>query len=156
MVRELRKGKSRNGLVLANGGWLTHQYVICLSTQPRNSPYPSKNPLPDLLADKNIPDIEEQASGDATIEVRTSSLSNKPALNFQTYTVEFNRDGTPLRGHIVGRLKSNGHRFLANHGDARTLHQLSSRSQEQIGRSGCVVAEGKENNLFTLDRSEKL
>jgi len=155
-MRELRKGKSQHGLVLANGGLLTYQYVVCLSSQPGNSPYPPKTSLPDRLADEPIHDVDEQASGEAIIEVRISFLSKRPALTFQTYTVEFNRDGTPLRGHVIGRLKSNGHRFLENHGDSSALYQLSSRSKEQIGRSGWVAAGGKRKNLFTFDRSEKL
>jgi hypothetical protein len=69
MVRELRKGKARNGLVLANGGMLTYQYVICLSSQPRNSPYPDLNPIPDLLDDQRVPTVDEKAEGEAVIEV---------------------------------------------------------------------------------------
>ena len=62
----------------------------------------------------------------------------------QTYTVEFNRDGSPLRGHIVGRLK-NGHRVLANEGDEATLVQLASGIKEQVGRKGiCEKCGGRE------------
>lgn len=75
----------------------------------------------------------------------------------QTYTVEFNRDGTPLRGHIIGRLRGNGHRFIANHGDATTLQQLASGTREPIGRTGWVKNEGaKGRNLFNLQESAKL
>lgn len=74
----------------------------------------------------------------------------------KTYTVEFERDGTPLRGHIVGRLKSNGHRFLANHGEASTLQQLSSSSKEPIGRVGHVSLGNAGRNLFTFTRGGKL
>jgi hypothetical protein len=69
MVRELRKGKARNGLVLANGGMVTYQYVVCLSNRPRTSPYPDRNPLPDLLDEAPIPTVDEKAEGEATIEV---------------------------------------------------------------------------------------
>jgi len=76
----------------------------------------------------------------------------------QTYTVEFNRDGTPLRGHIVGRLRANGHRFLANHGDEVTLRRLSSGVREQIGRSGWVRKDGEKDgrNLFSFEAGVKL
>ena len=69
MVRQLRKGKARNGLVLANGGMVTYQYVVCLSNQPPNSPYPDLNPLPDLLEDQRVPTVDEKAEGEAVIEV---------------------------------------------------------------------------------------
>ena len=69
MVRELRKGKARNGLVLANGGMVTYQYVVCLSNEPRKSPYPGRNPLPDLLEEAPVPTVDEKADGEAVIEV---------------------------------------------------------------------------------------
>ena len=69
MVRELRKGTIQNGLILANGGVATYQYVVCLSKYPRISPYPPENPLPQLLDDKSVPEIDESAEGEATIEV---------------------------------------------------------------------------------------
>ncbi|KAH7355297.1 hypothetical protein BKA65DRAFT_498097 [Rhexocercosporidium sp. MPI-PUGE-AT-0058] len=141
MVRKMRKGDAQRGLVLANGGMVTYQYVVCLSTQPRDSPYPDRNPLPDLLNDDPAPEVDEKAEGEAVIE---------------TYTVEFERDGTPLRGHIVGGLKSNQHRFLANHGDDSTLQQLSSFSKEPVGRTGWVTVGDDDRNLFTFTRGGKL
>jgi hypothetical protein len=72
MVRELRSGKGRNGLVLANGGVATYQHVVCLSTQPRNSPYPVENPLPTILDDESVPPIDEKAVGEAVIEVNST------------------------------------------------------------------------------------
>jgi len=69
MVRELRKGKARNGLVLANGGMVTYQYVVCLSNRPRDFPYPENNPLPDLLEDEEVPKVDEKAEGEVVIEV---------------------------------------------------------------------------------------
>ena len=68
----------------------------------------------------------------------------------QTYTVEFNRDGSPLRGHIVGRLKSNGHRFIANHADDLTLKELCSQEVEPIGRRGKVNNVDDGRNLFAF------
>lgn len=71
MTRELRSRRYNNGLILANGGMLTHQYVVCLSAQPRKDgkEYPSKNPLPLVVQDPAPPFVED-ASGPATIEVR--------------------------------------------------------------------------------------
>lgn len=71
MTRRLREGKGKTGLVLANGGWVTYQHVICLSRSPRSDglPYPDANPLPKYVTDVFVPSIAEQADGDATIEV---------------------------------------------------------------------------------------
>ena len=145
MVRELRKGSTRNGLVLANGGVATYQYAVCLSSDPRkdSSPYPEKNPLPPVITDVPVPEIDAIAEGEATVE---------------TYTVEFDRKGKPLRGHIVGRLKSNNHRFIANHGDESTLQQLSSFSKEPIGRAGYVKRDETKQgrNLFVFTDVSRL
>jgi hypothetical protein len=85
-------------------------------------------------------------------------MSSADANFDKTYTVEFGRDGLPLRGHVVGRLKRNGHRFLANHGDDSMLLQLSSDSTEPIGRTGWVKPDPlkKRRNLFVFEQSEKL
>lgn len=71
MVRELRLGHGRNGLILANGGVLTYQHAVCLSSRPRpdESPYPSQNPLPPYIKDVPVPSISAQAEGEAIIEV---------------------------------------------------------------------------------------
>lgn len=73
MVRLLRKGQGRHGLVLANGGTLTYQHAVCLSSQPRKngSPYPAVNPLPEITTDIPIPILEENPEGEAFIEVGT-------------------------------------------------------------------------------------
>lgn len=140
MTRELRKGKRQNGLVLANGGVATYQHAVVLSRSPRSSPYPASNPLPAVITDVPVPTVSLTAEGEAVIE---------------SYTVEFDRKNKPLRGHVVGRLKSNGHRFIANHGDDSTLQQLASFSKEPIGRSGVVKLDTKVKgrNLFSLTES---
>ena len=145
MVRQLREGRGDNGLVLANGGVMTYQHVLCLSKKGRRdgSAYPEENPLPNYLTDVPAPKVQRQAEGNAVVE---------------TYTVEFKRDGSPLRGHVVGRLKSNGNRFIANDGDAITLQRLCSQEEEAVGKKGWVrmdsTREGR--NLFTLDGISKL
>jgi len=73
MTRTLRSsfGEPKNGLVLANGGMVTHQYVVCLSSRPRKDgkSYPVKNPLPEVINDWQVPRVEERAEGEAWIEV---------------------------------------------------------------------------------------
>lgn len=171
MVRQLRRarlpGKPKNGLILANGGVATYQHVVCLSTEPRRSttPYPASNPLPPSLEDESIPQVEENPVGEATVEVRSCTILEKSlgrlvvdadtTSSLQTYTVEFDRRGTPHRGHIVGRL-GNGTRFLANHADDSTLMQLASTDVEPIGRKGFVEGDPtkKSRNLFSFRKTE--
>jgi hypothetical protein len=71
MARKLRAGNGTHGLVLANGGVLTYQHVICLSSRPRSDgqPYPADNPLPSILETNTAPTIAETAEGEAIIEV---------------------------------------------------------------------------------------
>ena len=71
MTRQLRNGRAKHGLVLANGGVVTHQHVVCLSTRPRKdgNPYPEKNPLPQLIEDVFCPPVDEKADGEAIVEV---------------------------------------------------------------------------------------
>lgn len=71
MVRQLRAGRAKNGCVLANGGVLSYQYVVCLSSSPRSdgSAYPERNPLPDTLENYPCPEIEQSPRGPADIEV---------------------------------------------------------------------------------------
>jgi hypothetical protein len=72
--------------------------------------------------------------------------------------VEFHRDGSPLRGHVVGRLKSSDKRFLANHGDEATLRQMAHGVSEIVGRSGWVWQDGKKKGrgVFAFDKPAKL
>jgi len=75
MVRKLRDREGKNGLVLANGGCLTYQHVMCLSSQSptRDRPYPEKNLLPDSLKSV-MPHVDVVAEGEAIIEVCMISL----------------------------------------------------------------------------------
>ncbi len=76
----------------------------------------------------------------------------------QTYTVEFNRDGSPLRGYVVGRLKSDNKRFLANHGDEIALRQMAEGAGEIVGKSGWVWQDPKTKGrgLFAFDKPARL
>ena len=71
MVRRMRSERFSNGLILANGGVLTHQHAICLSTQPRKDDcgYPKANPLPEYIKDLSIASVTAEAEGKAVIEV---------------------------------------------------------------------------------------
>jgi acetyl-CoA acetyltransferase len=143
MVRYLRQGVGSTGLILANGGCLTYQHVVCLSTDPRkDATYPPAAPLSEVNEDLPIPRVEEVASGEATVE---------------TYTVDFSRSGSPVQGHIVGRLGASGKRFIANNADTSTLQQLCSKQIEPIGRAGWVRNDPESRrNLFTFERPSRL
>jgi hypothetical protein len=144
MTRQLRAGKGQKGLVLCNGGVLSYQYVVILSKKPRREGiYPADNPLPPQITDVPAPELIFDPEGEAVVE---------------TYTVEFNRDGSPLRGHIIGRLKSSNKRFLANHGDESTMRRMASGMGEIVGKSGWVWQdeEKKGRSLFAFDKPAKL
>lgn len=140
MSRQIRSGKVNNGLVLANGGVISYQHSLCLSSRPRAaSRYPDSR-ISSATVIGASPPVEVFSEGDATIE---------------TYTVEFSRDGRPATAFIIGRMKATSHRFVANHGDQRTLQQLASALEEQIGKEGYVqikrdVKGIPERNLFFL------
>ena len=71
MTRQLRASKGKVGLILANGGVMTYQHVVCLSSSPRRdgSSYPEKPPLPDVIDNALVPAVDTQAEGEAVIEV---------------------------------------------------------------------------------------
>ena len=75
MVRYLRSRPAQYGLVLANGGVVSYQHVVCLSTLPRKdgSAYPKENPLPPYITDIPVPSISTQPEGEAIIEVSDNS-----------------------------------------------------------------------------------
>lgn len=68
MTRQLRTKKAKTGLILANGGVLSYQHCIILSSQPRKTAYPDKNPLPETITDIPVPVIEGKPEGEAVIE----------------------------------------------------------------------------------------
>ncbi|KAF9884970.1 hypothetical protein FE257_000880 [Aspergillus nanangensis] len=144
MVRELRQKENNktNGLVLANGGLLTHEHAIVLSTKaPRRFGFPMEQAHHDASHVGVVPPFIEQAEGEAIVE---------------TYTVEFNRKGLPSRGFIVGQLVNSRQRFVANHGDETTLAELASTTVEPIGRKGRVSVGSDGRNLFSFDAHSRL
>lgn len=161
MTRQLRTGKGKKGLVLCNGGVLSYQYVVVLGREPRGEKYPVENVLPELASDVEVPELAEEAEGECIVEVCSVDFElviGNFANALQTYTVEFNRDGSPLRGHVVGRLKSNNRRFLANDGDESTLRQMAEGTAEIVGKSGCVWQDKqiKGRGLFAFDNPTRL
>ncbi len=126
MVRELRKGNSHYGLVLANGGMMTYQHVVCLSSLPRNdgSPYPAKNPLPDVITDVPVPTVDGEAEGEATIEVSLAVHS----MSIQNCVL------TVTGADLHGRIQSGWHSFTRAH--YRSLEEKRSSFHCQSRRHG--------------------
>lgn len=122
--RQLRAQKAKTGLVLANGGVLSYQHALCLSSEPQRgeASYPDSRWSSGAVVGSPAA-VEPFAQGQAVVE---------------TFTVQFDREGNPDMAFVVGRLKENGHRFVANHGDQRTLQELASPTEEQVGKVGYV------------------
>ena len=98
MTRQLRRGRDtksgspKTGLILANGGNLTYQHVICLSSSPRSdgSRYPGSKPLPDTtLHEIQVPQVEQEAEGDATVEVSLSASRMNTGERHHLLTLTF-------------------------------------------------------------------
>ncbi|KAA8570519.1 hypothetical protein EYC84_002788 [Monilinia fructicola] len=153
-----RDGGVFNGLVLANGGVLTYQHVVCLSTQPRRDgkQYQEGNPCPDVVRGSTVRVAGEgsmgwSAAGDGSDIVGSEGVgSGVWEAVIETYTVQFSRRNEPEIGFVIGRLKKNGKRFVANAGDEKTLRSLvKDDGEEVIGRSGWVwMEENGKRNLF--------
>jgi hypothetical protein len=75
MTRQLRRTNRCNGLILANGGVLSYQHAICLSSQApkEGSPYPDNKSSSTVITDP-IPLVDLEAEGQATIEVSEPAI----------------------------------------------------------------------------------
>jgi len=73
MTRQLRDNKTKigpkTGLVLANGGNLTYQHVIILSSKPPfwHNAIQRANTLPDVITDVPVPQMASRARGKAKL-----------------------------------------------------------------------------------------
>lgn len=133
MTEHLRAHRGKRGLVTANGWYVTKHSIGIYSTDPPTREWRRTNPSADqaVVDAEPHPAVIESAEGEATVE---------------TYTVLFDREGTPERGIVVGR-QADGSRFLANTpADRRLLESMTKR--EMVGTKGLVTsAEGL--NVFT-------
>lgn len=120
------------------------------------------NPLPTHVIDIPIPPVTIHAEGEAVVEVGHPSPFSYYCLNIvlnregQTYTVEFDREGSPVKGFVVGRLIGNEHRFVANTGNEKTLEQLSNGKCEPIGKMGWVGKGDEGKNIFMFGQRASL
>jgi len=137
MVDALRKG-GRNGLLFANGGFATNNHTIVLSRAP-TSPDAVLQSF-DFQAEADAargpaPPVDEAYAGPGVIE---------------TYTVLFERDGSPRWGSIVAR-GSDGQRFLAKvpASDAAGIAFLTDGAAEPVGSPGVAVAAENGDRIWT-------
>ena len=136
MMDKLRRKPGANGLVTANGWYLTKQSIGVYSTRPVEGRWEREDPkvIQSQIDALPHPAVVEHPEGVGTIE---------------TYTVVHGREGM-LMGIVVGR-DAAGHRFVANTpNDEATLKAMESA--EQIGRTGRVgPGEKPGHNLFVPD-----
>ncbi|WP_095012521.1 acetyl-CoA acetyltransferase [Tsuneonella mangrovi] len=127
MVDKLRSGGG-TGFLYANGGYATHHHAIAISAEPLPAARFPQDFDVQAQADEArgpVPPIDEEYRGAATIE---------------TYTVFYNRDGSPKNGVIVA-LTPEGTRTLANvpGDDSEMIDFLTDGGVEPVGTSGPIV-----------------
>lgn len=132
MTERLRARPSALGLVTALGWYATKHAVGVYGASPPPRPWTP------------VDGAAVQAEVDAEPGPALASTPHG-AGTVETYTVLYDRDGTPVRGIVVGRL-DDGRRFLANPpGDAALLESLTRA--EAIGRRGRVSSDGESNRF---------
>ncbi|WKG02432.1 acetyl-CoA acetyltransferase [Mycolicibacterium sp. HK-90] len=129
-VNEMRDKPGHFALVGGNGGIASKYSVGIYSTEPADWTADGSAAFQDEFNAQERVVIAEKADGPATIE---------------TYTVRY--DWTPRTGIIIGRLDSDGSRFLATTTDEALVELLSEG--EPLGTS-IVVTSGEKRNTATL------
>lgn len=125
MVLRLR-GTDQKGLLFANGGYATHNHTILLSGAPTGAVFPQEFDYQQEADARrgSVPELDRTYSGDAHIE---------------TYTVHYDRDGSPRSGIIVARTPA-GARTLAHvpASDSAAISFLTSGTMEPVGHTGLI------------------
>jgi acetyl-CoA C-acetyltransferase len=130
VVRRLRESGG-TGLVYANGEYLTKHAAVVLDTEPTETFRWS------------------EASG-AEDDLVAEDPAHTGPLEIETYTVEFDREGAPARGYVIGRTPEGTRSGVrVSKTDRATLDALVDPEGDPIGRTGQVVADG-DRRLFTL------
>ena len=120
IVECVRDEEGSYGFVGANGGVLSKYSVGVYSTRPTSwNPSETKALQAQLDAVPGPPAVQN-AEGDAQVE---------------TYTLEYDRNGTPSTGVVIGRLSQGGERFVARteNRDVSTLQAM--HDIDPLGRS---------------------
>jgi len=126
---------TRPALLFGQGEFVTKHHALVVGREPRPG-----GPLPpdDEAGRQRAVDAEE-----------APALAPSPAGTglIETFTVEFDRDGSPTRAIIVGRLEDD-RRFVANNDAPDDIAELLAPDGEGVGRKG-TVSPG-EPNRFSL------
>ncbi|WP_435418509.1 acetyl-CoA acetyltransferase [Parerythrobacter aurantius] len=135
MVEKLRETGGK-GLMFANGGYATHSHTIVLGKDPiPGVSFPQDFDVNDAAdeARGEVPELDKEYTGTATIE---------------TYTVHYNRDGSPRMGTVIARTPE-GKRTLAMvpAADAAGISALTDGSTEPVGRSGRISRADSDDHL---------
>ncbi|GIW44020.1 MAG: acetyl-CoA acetyltransferase [Candidatus Binatia bacterium] len=130
MLGVLRRHPGKRGLVTGLGWYITKHSVGVYSTEAPPRPFVRRDPS----------EYQQEIDCMARPEV---VLRPRGRGKVETYTIVHDRDGTPVRGVVIGRLPD-GHRFLANlRSDPKELALWEER--ELIGVEGEVRAEDPVN-----------
>ena len=135
LMDKLRKNPGKNGLLTANGWYLTKHGAGVFSSAPFEGDW---NQIVDTssmqleINELSHPELLESVTGEGIIE---------------TYTISHSRNGAQ-KAIIVGKLE-NGKRFLANSYESEEL--LVMMSQEMLNAKVEVKSDGK-RNIFKLKR----
>jgi acetyl-CoA C-acetyltransferase len=132
MLDKLRAKPGSTGLVTGLGWYATKHSVGVYSASPPDTPFVREDPhqYQPQIDNEPHPAVAHEPSASGTIE---------------TYTVIHDRDGTPMRGIIIGRL-DDGRRFLANTASDRAVLE-SLMTREAIGRHGTVTHRDGSNHF---------
>ena len=139
MVEKLR-GTRDKGLLFANGGYATHNHTILVSGAPTQAAFPQDF---DYQAEADarrgdVPPLDKTYTGPATIE---------------SYTVHYDRTGTPSSGVIVARTPT-GSRTLASvpAEDSDMIAFLTEGRGEPVGSGGMITRLGEAEALALWSR----
>ena len=123
MMDKLRAAPGTKGLVTGLGWYVTKHSIGIYSAAPPARAWQREEPsaYQPQLDRMAHPALTTSPQGRGTIE---------------TYTVLHDRDGTPVKGIVIGRL-ADGQRFLANTPDDRAVLE-ALMSKEGVGRTGAV------------------
>jgi acetyl-CoA C-acetyltransferase len=132
MMDKLRAAPGTKGLITGLGWYVTKHSIGVYSAAPPQRPRQRAEPSTYQAEIDRMPHpvLTTCPQGRGTIE---------------SYTVIHDRDGTPVRGIVIGRLPD-GRRFIANTPDDRgVLEALTAR--EGVGRSGTVSSDDGTNRF---------
>ena len=135
VVERVRDEAGSYGLVGANGGVLSKYSVGIYSTHP---------------TDWNPGETSTQQAQIDSLPSPPTALQAEGAAEVETYTLEYDRNGTPSKGIVIGRLSQGGERFVAatEEGNLSTLRAM--HDTDPLGRSIRVRAAGV-GNRFAFD-----